>query len=65
MVYENEVLTLIFRKNRSIRKYRCENKLIAYELYYSKTGLQCMNIFNEKIKDILKVIEVEKNGKKS
>ncbi len=64
MEFKYEVLTLYFVKGKEykLRKYRCEgddNKSLAYKLFYSKTGQKVVDIFNNEIKDKLKVLSVE------
>jgi aromatic ring-opening dioxygenase LigB subunit len=61
MSYNNEVLTLEFKKNGNkvqYRSYKCSKEL-AYQMFYAKTAEQVLTVFNENIKGKLEVLTVK------
>ncbi len=57
MKYSNEVITIGFKKANYERMYNI-NQALAYKLFYSKTAIDCLKIYNE-IKKLCPVINVK------
>jgi predicted Rossmann-fold nucleotide-binding protein len=57
MKYSNEVITIGFKKANYERMYNV-NQALAYKLFYSKTAIECLKIYNE-IKKLCPVINVK------
>lgn len=57
MKYSNEVITIGFKKANYERMYNV-NQALAYKLFYSKTAIDCLKIYNE-IKKLCPVINVK------
>lgn len=57
MKYSNEVITIGFKKANYERTYNV-NQALAYKLFYSKTAIDCLKIYNE-IKKLCPVINVQ------
>ena len=60
MRYHNEVIYIEFKKPKGkseVRSYKIQMEL-AYRLFYSKTAIDCLKIYNE-IKKLCPVINVK------